>query len=107
MSFDKITAEDYGQTITITIKDVDTNAPADVSAYTTAQQIFLKDPEGNTSTAKAAAFSTDGSDGVIVYTLVNGDIDDDGLWHICARVTSGSAVLTSEWETFTVGESPT
>lgn len=107
MSLDKITAEDYGQTLTITIKDTDTSAAADVSAYTTAQQVFLRDPDGNISDALVAAFSTDGSDGVVTYTLASGDIDEPGLWHICARVTSGSAVLTSEWESFRVGESPT
>lgn len=107
MSLDKITAEDYGQILTITIIDTDTNAAADVSSYTTAQQVFLKDPDENISAAKVAAFDTDGSDGVITYTLASGDIDEPGLWHICARVTSGTAVLTSEWKSFKVGGSPT
>lgn len=107
MSLNKITAEDYGQILTITIKDTDTDAAADISAYTTAKQVFLKDPSGNISTAKTAAWVTDGTDGQIKYTLANGDIDEPGMWHICARVTSGSAVLTSEWVSFSVGESPT
>ena len=107
MSLDKITAEDYGQVLTITIKDTDTDAAADVSAYTTAQQVFLKDPGGNVSAALTAAFDSDGSDGVVVYTIADGDIDEQGLWQMCARVTSGAAVLTSEWESFAVGESPT
>ena len=107
MSLDKITAEDYGQVLTITIKDVDADAAADVSAYTTAQQVFLKDPDGNISDALTAAFGSDGSDGIVTYTLADGDIDEPGRWEICARVTSGSAVLTSEWEQFNVGYSPT
>ena len=107
MSLEKITAEDYGQVLTVTIKDTDTDAAADVSSYSTTQVVFLKDPAGNVSDALAAAFSTDGSDGLVVYTLADGDIDEPGLWHICARVTSNTAVLTSEWESFKVGESPT
>ena len=107
MSLDKITAEDYGQVLTITIKDTDTNAAADVSAYTTSQQVFLRDPEGNVSAALTAAFDSDGSDGIVTYTLANGDIDVHGAWAICARVSSGSAVLTSEWKEFEVGISPT
>ena len=107
MSLDKITAEDYGQVLTVTIKDVDTGAAADVSGYTTAQQVFLRDPNDTVSSALTAAFATDGSDGVITYTLADGDIDEDGMWHICARVSSAGAVLTSEWESFQVGVSPT
>ena len=107
MSLDRITSEDYGQTLTITIIDTDTETAADISAYTTAKQVFLRDPSGNVSAALTAAFETDGSDGVITYTLANGNIDEPGMWHICARVTSGTAVLTSEWKSFQVGESPT
>ena len=107
MSMDKITAKDYGQVITIAIKDTDTDAAADVSAYTTAQQVFLEDPDGNVSSALTAAFDSDGSDGLVTYTIADGDIDAPGMWHICTRLTSGSAVLTSEWESFPVGESPT
>ena len=107
MSLDKITSEDYGQVLTITIKDTDTDAAADVSAYTTSQVVFLKDPDGNVSSALTAAFDSDGSDGLVTYTLATGNIDEPGLWHVCARVTSGSAVLTSEWKSFNVGESPT
>ena len=107
MSMNKIIAEDYGQTLTITVKDTDTSAAADLSGYTTAQQVFFRDSDGNISSAKTAAFSSDGSDGVIEYTIADGDIDKSGVWEVCARVTSGSAVLTSEWLSFTVAESPT
>jgi len=107
MSLDRITSEDYGQILTITIKDTDTDAAADVSSYTTAQHVFFRDPDGNLSSAKTAAFDTDGSDGVVTYTLASGDIDEPGRWEVCARVTSGTAVLTSEWKVFQVGPSPT
>ena len=51
--------------------------------------------------------ASDGSDGIITYTIKTGDIDEPGEWQICARVNSGTAVLTSEWNSFNVREGPT
>jgi len=103
MSLDKIVNGDYGQVIELTILDVDTNAAADVSGYTTAQVIILTDPAG-AETTKTAAFKTTGADGIITYTLANGDIDAAGNWTARARVTTASAQLSSEEIQFTVLE---
>jgi len=101
MSFNDIIAGDYGQTIVLTVLDTDTETAADVSAYTTAIQVWLKDPDGNVE-SKTGAFVSDGSDGQVSYTLADGDIDAEGQWGVRARVASGSAVLSSKWHYFDV-----
>ena len=101
MSFDYIIADDYGQVAKITFIDVDTDAAADISSYSTTISMLFTDPSGNTVT-KTAAFDSDGTDGVIKYTLANGDIDESGYWVVRGRVASGSAVLTTEEHTFLV-----
>ncbi|MCA9366853.1 hypothetical protein KC887_01145 [Candidatus Kaiserbacteria bacterium] len=95
MSLDGIVAGDYGQVMEITFIDVDTDAATNISAYTSSQQIILTDPDGNEAT-KTAAFKTDGSDGIIEYTLADGDIDAGGNWFARGVVTSASAKLSSE-----------
>ena len=103
MSLDKLQAGDYGQEIQLTYIDVDTNAAADISAYSDTLQIILVDPSGNAA-AKTAAFENDGTDGIISYTLVNGDLDEGGKWHIYGRaIATGTAQLTTETVAFYVG----
>jgi len=99
MSLNKIIVGDYGQTIQFTVIDVDTDAAADVSAYTTSQDVQFKDPDGNIAT-ETAGFNGDGSDGLVDYTLADGDIDEGGRWRVRVRLKSGSAQLTTEWLEF-------
>lgn len=101
MSLEKIVAGDYGQVIRLTVYDVDTGTAANLSIYTGTVSVILTSPAG-VQTVKTAAFSGDGSDGVVVYTLAEGDIDAEGQWQIQARVTNEGAQLTSEAEVFTV-----
>ena len=101
MSLDKIQIGDYGQVVKLTMIDVDTDAAADVSGYTTSQQFIFQDPSRN-NTAVSASFDSDGSDGVVKYTLASGLLDEQGRWTVRARVKSGSAQLTSEPEYFDV-----
>lgn len=101
MSLEYIVAGDYGQTLQLTVLDVDTNAAADLSGYTSSQLVILRDPDGNEA-SKSAAFGSDGSDGVVEYTLVDGDIDEEGGWRARVLVTSADAKLTSVWHHFTV-----
>lgn len=93
MSLNYIVAGDYGQTIELTFIDVDTEAAADVSGYSDTIQMIFTSPSG-TATAKTATFKTDGSDGVIEYT-VDADFLTAGKWSVRGRVASGSARLTS------------
>ena len=101
MSMEGLVAGNFGQVVTLTVNDVDTNAAADISGYTTAQQMIFKDPDGNEAT-ETAAFDSDGSDGLVTYTLTDGDIDEGGTWNVRVKVTSGSAELKSRWLEFFV-----
>jgi hypothetical protein len=101
MSLDDIVAGDYGQVVKLTFIDTDTDAAADVSSYSSTIQMLFTDPDGNTAT-ETATFDTDGSDGVIKYTLADGDIDAAGYWKVRGKVASGAAVLTSVEHTFLV-----
>lgn len=94
MSFDNIVVGDYGQVAQLTFIDTDTNVAADISAYSTLQQMVFTDPSGNV-TAATAAFGSDGTDGIIQYTIASGLFDEAGDWKVRGRVTSGAAELTS------------
>ena len=101
MSFDKIVVGDYGQVAKITFIDVDTNEAADISAYSTTIQMIFSDPSG-TETEKTATFDSDGTDGIIKYTVDSAFFDAAGFWKVRGRVKSGSATLTTEIQKFIV-----
>lgn len=100
MSLKDIIAGDYGQVIELTFTDVDTGLAADISSYTTAQQMIFTSPS-DVETAKTASFSSDGSDGKIKYT-VDASFLTAGKWRVRGRVTSGAARLTTIEHVFTV-----
>ena len=100
MSLEKLIAADYGQPIELTFIDVDTDAAADISGYlTTIQMVFTK-PDG-TITAKTAIFKTDGSDGIIEYTVEDAFLTA-GSWRVRGRVAAGNAKLTTQDYSFKV-----
>lgn len=101
MSLDLIVSGDFGQVIVLTCIDIDTGEAADISGYTTSQEMILTDPDGADST-KSASFVTDGSDGQIQYTTQSGDIDQSGIWYIQAVIESASRKLSSRKESFEV-----
>lgn len=101
MSLKKIIVSDYGQSIELTFIDVDTSSAADISSYTTAQQMIFTDPEGNDTTV-TAAFKTDGTDGIINYTVASSLFDAAGSWTVRGRVTTASAQLSTEEHRFNV-----
>jgi len=51
----------------------------------TVKQIKFKKPDGTTVT-KAASFTSDGSDGLLRYVTVDGDLDMTGAWQMQAYV---------------------
>lgn len=101
MSLDNIIKDDYGQTIELTFIDVDTNAAADISGYSTTKQMIFTAPDG-TETTKTATFKTDGTDGIIEYTVESAFIDDEGGWQVRGKVSGASATLSTVLETFIV-----
>lgn len=97
MSLDNIIAGDFGQIIKLTFIDVDTDEAADISGYDDTKQMLLTDPDGNVSTL-TAAFDSDGTDGIIKYTVASDVIDEGGEWHIRGRVidTSNKQLTTRQ-----------
>ena len=80
---------DVGTVIEVIIKDED-NVAIDVSAATV-KTIRLRNPAG-TVMEKTAVFVTDGTDGKIKYTTVDGDLDATGDWRTQAYIEIGSTV---------------
>jgi hypothetical protein len=80
---DTISINDIGTDLQITITESGT--AVDISAAT-AVAIMLKKPSGEEVT-KTASKLTDGTDGLIHYTTVSGDIDETGTWSYRGRVT--------------------
>lgn len=70
---------EYGEDITITLVDED-GAAVNVSAYTEAISVKLRSPDELKLVTVNAAFSTDGTNGVIVMVPISGDIDRPGKW---------------------------
>jgi len=73
---------DFGTIFRITISDGDDSV--DISSATTKQITFRK-PDGTVVT-QTAAWYTDGTDGILQYTTVDGDLDTVGFWKIQARI---------------------
>jgi hypothetical protein len=83
---------DTGTEFRITVVDCNSSA-VDVSAATS-KKIYLKSPSG-TTTEKDADFVTDGSDGLVKYVTVDGDLSEVGTWKIQAKVVA----LNGSWKT--------
>jgi hypothetical protein len=88
-----------GTDFQVTIKDCNGSA-LDISDATTTTIIFKK-PSG-TNLTKTASFVTDGTDGLLRYVSVDGDIDEIGTWKIQASVTTPAGTWTSSFESFKV-----
>lgn len=102
MSFEIIVKSDYGQVAKITFIDVDSpDTAVDISGYSTSQAMIFTDPSGN-ATSKTATFDTDGTDGVIKYTIESSLFDEAGIWKVRGKVTSAAATLTTEEHNFKV-----
>lgn len=98
MAQNEIHVNDIGTIFRGTIKDASTTM--DVSGATTKQIIFRK-PNATTVT-QTAAFYTDGSDGIIQYTTVSGDLDTAGIWRIQAYIVTPSGNWKTDVQQFEV-----
>jgi len=90
---------DIGTVIKIQINDCNDSA-IDISTATSKQIVFKK-PSGATLT-KTAGFFTDGTDGIISYTIASGDFDEIGSWKVQAIVVVGAYTWHSSFESFKV-----
>ena len=90
---------DVGTIFRLTITDID-GAAIDVSTAVV-KYIYFQDPAG-TIMQKTATFYTDGTDGKIQYTTVNGDIDEAGTWMIQGYVETSLGKFWTEKDSFKV-----
>lgn len=89
---------DIGVQFILTITE-DSSA-LDISLATT-KEIIIQTPSG-TSTTYTATFLTDGTDGKIYYTSVDGDLDNIGQHKIQAKVVLSGGTYKSTIEKFKV-----
>ena len=95
---------DIGTVFLVTVKDCvsGTSTALDVSTATSLQIVF-KSPSGTSST-KTASLNSDGTDGKIYYTSVDGDLNETGTWRMQAVVSIDGGTYRSEVGTFKVYE---
>jgi hypothetical protein len=93
---------DIGTVILVTINDCVAGVPTvlDLSSASSLQLIF-KSPS-STSVTKTASLYTDGTDGKIFYTSVDGDFEELGTWRIQARIVIGGGTFRSDIGSFRV-----
>lgn len=92
MAFTNIHVDDFGWLAQLTI--VQDGAAVDISSYTT-RQFFFRKPDA-TEVTKTAVFDSDGTDGVLNYTVEDGLIDATGHWRVWAVLSKTGAELTSD-----------
>ena len=88
MPANEVHKNDVGTIFRVTLKDG--NTVVDLSSATALYFLF-KRPDG-TSIQRTAVYYTNGADGIIQYTMVSGDLSQDGRWRLQPYVTlpSGS-----------------
>lgn len=96
MSANEIHQNDIGTQFRCTIKDDTT--PVDLSSASSLQLIFTK-PTGAQLT-KTAFLYTDGTDGIIYYNTVSGDLNEVGQWKIQARIVFSTGTWKSDIKRF-------
>jgi hypothetical protein len=77
-------------------------SPLDLSSATQ-KKIILKKPN-ETVLTKDAIFKTDGTDGIIYYEVITGDLDQAGNYSVQAYIVLGDFSGYSTISTFTVYE---
>lgn len=97
---------DIGTIFRVTVNDTTStggSTVADISDATTITFTF-KRPDGTTF-SKSGSFTSDGSDGKVQYTTVDGDLDSAGTWSLQVLiVTSGGLTHNTSVATFRVFE---
>ena len=98
MATEEIHVGDIGTIFEVTFKDG--TAIVDISGATIKNIIFCK-PDG-TKVTKAGTFTTDGTDGLLQYTIVTGDLNLQGVWKIQGFITATGGSWSSSTGLFEV-----
>lgn len=98
MAAEEIHLNDIGTIFELTVKDG--NVTLDISTAIAIEIIFKK-PSGTVVT-QTAAFQTDGTDGIMQYTTISGDLDETGGWKIQGRVQLPTGHWSSDTHSFKV-----
>ena len=98
MSANEIHLNDIGTKFQVTVKDGDD--AVDISSASTKSLIFKK-PSG-TKMTKTAAFTSDGSDGKIDYTVILNDLDEVGTYQLQGNVVISDGTFYTDIQTFKV-----
>jgi hypothetical protein len=99
MPTNEIHRGDIGTVFKVTIKD--SSVVVDISSSTTKQLIFKK-PSGE-KLEKNASYFTNGSDGIITYTTVDGDLDEEGMWKLQGKIVlSGGNTFNTDLTSFKI-----
>lgn len=89
---------DIGTAFEVTLMDCD--VVVDISSASSIEIIFKK-PDKSVVT-QTAVFQTDGTDGIIQYITVLGDLDQIGTWYLQAKVTLPTGTWSSDTSKFKV-----
>ena len=84
----------YGQTILITLKDLDGNIQ-NVSAFTGTRTAIGVSSDKRKTVSAAISFNGDGSDGVVSWVWAAGDIDRPGDWEVQLTLNTGGSRVKS------------
>jgi len=99
MAIDEVHEGDIGTLFEFEIND---GAVVDVST-STSKTIKFKKPGGSVI-LRQASFVTNGTDGLLKYTTVVGDIDMTGRWYVQAVITLPGGTWSTDIEDFMVYE---
>lgn len=94
---------DYGTIIDILIINRQTKDPLDLSSLSNMYMLFEK-PSGNTFSRAAVPANAPGTDGILRYTIQDGDIDETGRWNIQAKVQDLEGLWHTDILEFFVGD---
>jgi len=97
---EEIHVGDIGTIFRVTL--MDGSSVLDVSGATTLEIIFKK--PNNSNLTKTAILTGDGTDGIVQYTTVIGDLDSAGKWAMQANVVLSAGSWKSNVSTFRVHE---
>jgi hypothetical protein len=92
---------DIGNYIEVTVYKNSTEI-MDISTATT-KILYFRKPDG-TVINRTATFFTDGSDGILKYAWISGDLDVEGNWYFQVYIETPGEKKSSSWVPFKVGK---